>query len=257
MDKNIATVYETWDYDKFVKLEGNRIVLTRRISKILKSVEKVGYRLNPIIVNERFEIIDGQGRFEACKQEGLPIQYVIDAGAGLEECIALNLGQSNWSPIDYVRSYAEQGIEDYVRFLALIEAYPRVSLQILYGIATNTINTGGAGTKTMRNGELEFPAEWNAKIRYSILILDDLQDELRCIKGEQRVLQSGLAWVINNTSCDTKRLKKIMAEKYPLFHPVVNADGFLSQLADLYNKKLSPNKCIYFNTVYKQALKEA
>ena len=37
----------------------------------------MGFIKNPIVVNEKMEIIDGQGRFEVCKEKGLPIYYNI------------------------------------------------------------------------------------------------------------------------------------------------------------------------------------
>lgn len=256
-DKIAFAVYETYDYSKFKKMEGNRAVVNRRKTKILKSIEKVGYVNNPIIVNKNFEIIDGQGRFEACKELGLPIQYVIDQDAGLEECIALNLGQTNWTPMDYVRSYAEQGLNSYVRLLRLLERHPSIGLQVMYGVVTNTINTGGAGTRTLRDGDLDFSAEWGLYIEKSIIFIEENLEELKLIKGEQRVLQSGIAWVINNTNVDVKRLGKIIKTKYPLIHAVVHTDTFLTELEDLYNKKLSAEKCIYFSTEFKKSLKEA
>ena len=255
MDKVIGSVYQTTDYSKFKKLLGNRKVLLRRKAKILKSINEIGYVRNPIIVNENYEIIDGQGRLEALKELGLPIEYVIAESTGLEECVGLNLGQTNWRPIDYVESYAELGVDGYVRFLECLGAHNGISLQVLYGVATNTINVGGAGTKCLKNGELEFSEEWRKKIEPSLDMLEALSNELKYIKGEQRIIWTALAWCMNNTNCDAKRVRNIMQNKYPLFHPVVGVDMFLNELSDIYNKNLSAKNCVYFNTEYKQALK--
>lgn len=255
MDKVTGNIYQTMDYSKFNKLPGNRKVLLRRKAKILKSINEIGYVRNPIVINENHEIIDGQGRFEALKELGLSIEYVVAENAGLKECVGLNLGQTNWKPLDYVESYAEQGVESYIRFLECLGAHHDISLQILYGVATNTINVGGAGTKCLKNGELEFSEEWRKKIEPTLDMLETLSEELRYIKGEQRIIWTALAWCLNNTDCDSKRLHNIMQSKYPLFHPVVNPDMFLNELSDIYNKNLSARSCMYFNTEYKQALK--
>lgn len=87
------TIYCTSDYTVFKKLLGNRVVLEQRKNTIKNSIIENGYVRNPIVVNEKMEIIDGQGRFEALKELKLPIEYVIAYGAGQKECIALNANQ--------------------------------------------------------------------------------------------------------------------------------------------------------------------
>ena len=255
-DRKICAVYETADYDKFIKLEGNRSVLERRVARISNSIEQVGYRTNPIIVNRKFEIIDGQGRYEACKEKGLPIQYVIDPNAGLEECVALNLGQTNWRPIDYVESYARQGVEDYARLLWHLNKYPHIKLQVMQGVVENKVTTSGIRTKILKDGSFRFSQERAEKIEPALDFITDLWGVLHQIPGEQRVIQTGIAWVVNNTSVNTARLRSVVERKYPKIHPVVVPDIFLSELADLYNAKLSVKNCIYFNTEYKISLKE-
>ena len=70
--KSSEEMFRTTDYDAFKRVLGNRKVLEDRVSKILASFDKIGYIPVPIIVNEKFEVIDGQGRLEACKRRGLP-----------------------------------------------------------------------------------------------------------------------------------------------------------------------------------------
>lgn len=137
----------------------------------------------------------------------------------------------------------------------MLNNHPKLSLQVAYGVATNSINTGGAGTKILKEGRLNFSSEWAATITRSLGFLEDLNEDLKKVKGEQRILQTALAWVINNTKVNARRLQKIISTKYPLIKPVVDTDIFLDDLSNLYNKGLSADKCIYFNTEYKQALR--
>ena len=55
-------VYVTKDYSIFRRLVGNRDIPESRISKIVESIQTIGWIHNPIIVNEKMEVIDGQGR---------------------------------------------------------------------------------------------------------------------------------------------------------------------------------------------------
>ena len=84
-------MFRTTDYDSFKRVLGNRKVLEDRVSKILASFDKIGYIPVPIIVNEKYEVIDGQGRLEACKRRGLPVNFIIRPGLKIEDCIVMNI----------------------------------------------------------------------------------------------------------------------------------------------------------------------
>ena len=85
----IEMVYETYDYSLFKKLPENRIVRSDRKEKLISSMTQK-YVLSPICVNGNFEIIDGQGRYEARKEMGLPIHYIIDENAKAGDCRLMN-----------------------------------------------------------------------------------------------------------------------------------------------------------------------
>lgn len=110
----IGKVYKTTDYSIFKDLTGNRIDALKRVSKIKESAEKVGYLPIPITVNEKMEIIDGQARFEYCKETNKPIAYHIIVGTGMPECIAINSSQTNWKNNDYINAHAKRGNKNYI-----------------------------------------------------------------------------------------------------------------------------------------------
>ena len=109
------TIFKTKDYSVFKRLEENREVTDGRRDAIIESIRKVGYQPVPILVNEKFEIVDGQGRADACEKLGLPIYFVIKKGIGYNECIAMNTQMQNWDIYDFVASYTKKGIPDYVK----------------------------------------------------------------------------------------------------------------------------------------------
>ena len=124
-------VYITKDYSIFKRLVGNRDIPESRISKIVESIQTVGWVHNPIIVNEKMEVIDGQGRLTALQRLKLPVEYIIAEGAGNKECIHMNMNMVNWKLPDFIKSYAEQGNENYQRLLNLIEKYANGNLDII------------------------------------------------------------------------------------------------------------------------------
>ena len=58
-DKCVAKIYETTDYNRFRYIEGNRKV--NHAKKIVQSIQAIGRLMKPVLINERWEIIDGQG----------------------------------------------------------------------------------------------------------------------------------------------------------------------------------------------------
>lgn len=77
----------------------------------------------PVLIDKDFNIIDGQHRFIAMKELDLPIPYQIIEGDVISKTMALNSNQSQWQLIDYVRSYAEQGNDNYRKLLKFDEKH--------------------------------------------------------------------------------------------------------------------------------------
>ena len=125
-------VYVTKDYSIFKRLVGNRDIPETRISKIVESIQTIGWIHNPIIVNEKMEVIDGQGRLTALQRLKMPVEYIVAEGAGNNECIYMNMNMVNWSQADFIKSYAEQGNINYQRLLSLMDKYVGGNLHIIF-----------------------------------------------------------------------------------------------------------------------------
>lgn len=69
-------IQKTTDYKLFKKLDGNRDV--KKTNALVKSIREFDLTMySPIIVSVDFRIIDGQHRFAACRELGLPIYYIV------------------------------------------------------------------------------------------------------------------------------------------------------------------------------------
>ncbi|MBC8147318.1 MAG: ParB N-terminal domain-containing protein, partial [Bacteroidetes bacterium] len=77
-------IYKTKNYEKFKFMVGNRPINSAHTAKLIESI-KGKYLFNPIIINEKWEIIDGQHRFEAIKQLNLPLYFFINEGYSYDE----------------------------------------------------------------------------------------------------------------------------------------------------------------------------
>ena len=138
---------QTSDYSIFSTLKGNRNIDPKNVAKIIESMQ-IKYLYTVILVNENLEVIDGQHRLAACKSLGLPVNYEIIKGYGLQEVQMLNANTKNWGLVDYVESFAKNGNTDYVYFLEFMEKYKfnfSMCCAVLFNGATRTGSNIRAG----------------------------------------------------------------------------------------------------------------
>lgn len=121
-DETVNTVYKTTDYNMFKTMTGNRRVIQSRVNDILKSFQE-GQVPIPIVVNEKLEVADGQGRLEAARQMGLPVYYIIIEGLTLKETRRINKHQTKWTNKDFLESEASMGSAPAERILTLMDRF--------------------------------------------------------------------------------------------------------------------------------------
>ena len=97
-EKEIGKIYETKNYDKFIKKEWNRDINQNNINKIDKSVKENGWLITPIIVNENYEIIEGQHRYYYAKQNNLVIYLLLfSSSKNLMDSLKISIGSFSGS----------------------------------------------------------------------------------------------------------------------------------------------------------------
>lgn len=109
----ISQVHTTMDYSMFKPIDGNRNKNELHIAR-LKTSMALNYLFTVIIVNEKYEIIDGQHRFECIKDLGLPLHYIMCKGYGLSEVHMLNANSKTWNADDYLEGYCNLGLRNYI-----------------------------------------------------------------------------------------------------------------------------------------------
>ena len=106
-------VHETTDYSKFKFVFGNREINQANLKRIKESVEKNGPLVFIMVVNNTFEIIDGQHRFIVWKELGLPVNYIVKNNYGLAQVHTFNQNTKNWGMNEFMNSYVKMKYNDY------------------------------------------------------------------------------------------------------------------------------------------------
>lgn len=143
-------IFFTKQYDRFVRMKGNRVLNKIKINRIKRDIENGLDVLKycPVIVSEKdgkLEIIDGQHRYEVAKEMGSHVWYIIADELTLLEIAKVNSNTEKWKNKDYIHCYASQGNEHYQQLSDFMEKYGfplSVSLALL---TKGAILTDGGG----------------------------------------------------------------------------------------------------------------
>lgn len=124
MKTNGNMIKSTTNYKMFKVKKGNRAVVRASVNRLANSIkQKNMLPVNPIIVNKKLEIIDGQHRLAAAQLIGTPIFYVIFDPASLTEIQLLNANMKAWGSKEFLSSYVAIGKKDYIDFKDFYEKY--------------------------------------------------------------------------------------------------------------------------------------
>lgn len=117
-------IQSTNNYSLFSFLDNNRIVNRSHVENLKKRIkEKDMTMYEPIRVNTNLCIVDGQHRFHACKELGLPIYYlVMDDDVDAEQAMIIcNQTSKKWEMMDWLRYRANKNGGCYKMLLDFVQ----------------------------------------------------------------------------------------------------------------------------------------
>lgn len=132
-----SDVYQTSELDVFKKIKGGRPVNAIHVKKLVTSMKTFGFLCRPLIVNEKFEVIDGYHRLEAAKSLGLDVFFLVLPGSGINELHVMGLNQKNWSQESFLQSYANLGFPDYMKVAEFFKMNQDFKLNDIILMCTN------------------------------------------------------------------------------------------------------------------------
>lgn len=109
--------------DELNLFDGNRDVQNAHVQKMVNLIEDNGFAdtIKVALIKGKYYILEGQHRFEALKilnTKKAPCSIIDWLGEDFEEIqkyiISLNSNNKNWSLYDYVKSWSEKKIPEYV-----------------------------------------------------------------------------------------------------------------------------------------------
>jgi len=233
--KDSYKVLSTTNYSLFKYMQRNRDV--DHVGKIEKSIKKVGYVPVPIIVNDAYEIIDGQNRCSACEKLGLPIYYIVIPGLTIDHCISLNIGQSNWKMADYIKSYAVEDVS--YRYLQnLIKQFPEFTPRVI-AVASGSFGvTGGGHTNSINNGYYHCTENQYEKAIEILAWLKSINEKANKVPGRIEYLKLALIFayrVVPDISSLTGQINKYLLSRDSAMNGITDMESAIKCIDDVYN----------------------
>ena len=226
-------VYTETRYDRFHYIVGNREVSEPHIKEVMNKLQDIGYRNIPITVNGKMEIVEGQHRFEACKRLGLPIRFVVDENAGLDECMKVNSVSKNWKNIDYINAYAEKGDINYKWLGVLVQKYPCFDLNTIQEAASSNSSRRAS---TLRDGTFEFSGDCNqADRKLSYMKKFNELFEKGKLEGRKQLFYRVVSFCYDRPEIDNNRLLEQVCKYFDRFSNISNIRAALQGMDEVYN----------------------
>jgi hypothetical protein len=229
-------VQETTDYDKFRFINSNREQSRGHIEAVKQAFEEYGNltKVQPILVNDRYEIVDGQHRYTAAKELGQPIHYTVVPGLGVQEARAMNILHRQWTAEDFAHSYAATGNPHYVKYLQLKEEFS-------FGHAVMVIyiegqDRGRGALKRFREGNFTIE-DLNA----SMIRLAQLEEVGEYTKlARNRAFAMAYLRIIQNPEYNHSHfIKKLELHGDAILKSYGTAEDNLRQIEEVYNYKMN------------------
>lgn len=225
-------IQNTREYSLFKFMSTNRDTIPGHVNRLKKAFETYGNltKVQPILVNENYEIIDGQNRFLAAQELGQPIYFTVAPGLGVDEARSMNILHRGWGVGDYAKSYAEGGNRAYQIYRELQSTYGFTHKIMLMYLSGAVYENSGV-YKKFREGNLEI-SDLDSSIKY----LDLYSEVERLAPFNNFGLAAAFLTIFKNPGYDHKRmLKKLALHGEAMLKPMVGKLDNLRQLEEIYN----------------------
>ena len=247
----VNKVYKTNDLSIFKQIGGNRVPNPQHIKRLKMSIAGNGMLCNPILVNEKMEVIDGQHRLLASIESKTFIYYIVLNGYSLNQVHTLNLNQKNWSKKDFMDGYANMGIESYINLKEFIKKNEDFGFQDCVALCSN--NTASSSAYMQNKAKVIKPelsiqkvfeeGTWEVK---DLNLAQDWANKIRMInpyyKGYNRTTFVGtMAGLFQNKIFDFNEFMHKLRLQPTAMVDCANREQYRTLIEDIYNYK-SRNK---------------
>lgn len=231
MVKYSNQVHTTTDYFLFKPIDGNRNKNLMHINRLKKSMSE-HYLFTVIIVNDKYEIIDGQHRFDVIQELNLPLHYVICKGYGLNEVHILNANSKTWNSDDYLEGYCNMGYKNYLSYRTFKQKYGFGHNECITMLTGGNVSAClGDRTKVFYEGKLVLT---NEKEAYRIADMIELTSQFYSGYKRRSYVYALIGLLKNKNFEFTEFIQKLKSQPTALCD-CTSTEGYVALIEEIYN----------------------
>ena len=243
-NERASNAYVTTDYSLFRQLKGNRQLNMVHVIRLDESILKYGMLEVDVIVNEDFQVIDGQNRLQAAKNAKSPVFYKIVNGYGLREARILNENMSKWNKREHLESYCELGNPVYIQFRDFLKEYKdhfgfaacEALLTLKSGGQRDKVGKKYVSSKYFEQGYLEIPDIEKSKVYADRII--EIKPFYKNY-GRSTFVKTMISLFKNENFDHDEFIRKLAAIGAPRLEDCGRSDQYKFMIEDIYNFRRS------------------
>ena len=230
-------IQKTKDYSMFKFTEDNREggIRQSHVNRLVESIQKCNLlAFRPILVDQDFNIIDGQHRTKAAEKLGLEIYYEVRHSVDSEEMILLNIAKT-WTTPDYLNYYVKHNYPEYIKLKSFMNEN-----KLTAKVALNmTHHSRKEEFTSFKDGKYVFKpiiATENLGVCYIII------DQIKNFNGHSPYTNSSKFWkaLTRMINAPEFELKKWLANFEKFCHKMVakaTMQGYLFVMMEIFNHR--------------------
>lgn len=240
--EKIQDVYATKQYDAFKMIDGNRLVNPAHVSRLMRSMSE-NQLITPIVVNNKYQIIDGQHRYYSIKKLELPLYFIICENYGLNEVHRLNESSNDWKLDDFLHGYAvSMEKENYILLKQFIEE--------------NDISVSLALSLTKKDGEsIQFTKSLFRNGEYVPYLINEAQEFLNALQVFRPYFDDyksinfikAFKLLYSSPKYENKNMIRKLTYQAGYLQNKSTVGQYINLLTDIYNSKMQMDKKIFFD----------
>ncbi len=233
-------VFQTRNYNMFSLVEGNRNINRLHVERLKKSM-KEEYLISPIIVNEHYEIIDGQHRFTAIKELGKKLYYIICEKYRLPQVQRLNKINVTWRKSDFLDGYVSLGKKEYIRTKQFMDTNNITSVNL----ALELLDKEASQSKKeidFKNGVWKIKSiEWAREFMKKLIDFRPYFDAYNTV-----LFAKAFKKIYEYNKYDHDNMKKKLEYMGPHIESRSSIEQYIEMLLEIYNYRTMKEKKIIF-----------
>ena len=226
----------TTDYTSFSAITSNREVDERHVKKLMEAIRRKNLlHVNPILCNDKMQVVDGQHRLEAARRLSVPIFYITDNEISKSDIATINSNAKNWSVMDYINYWSiekKAGFDKLSSFLSENPLIPPSTALMMLSLS------GRKNTAGLREGHVDVSNYANAK--KMAVILKEYRNMVDHAYDRNFVL--AVISSVNSPGYDHEIMKSKLEYQSRSLVRCINKKQYVKLLEEIYNYKSSKNR---------------